>query len=61
VYCGSEVTEKARTQMEKDLEKWTKELEVELATLASDMWATQTRLEQKGFGVDSGNKTPRGG
>jgi hypothetical protein len=39
---------------------WTKELEEELATLALDMWATQKRLEEKGFRVDGGNKTPSG-
>ncbi len=39
---------------------WTKELEAELATLASDMWATQRRLEEKGFRVDGGNKAPTG-
>jgi hypothetical protein len=39
---------------------WTKELQAELATLASDMWATQKRLEEKGFRVDGGNKSPDG-
>ena len=37
---------------------WTKELEADLAALASDMWGTQKRLEEKGFRVDSGNKMP---
>ena len=44
--------------MATNLEEWTKELEAELATLASDMWGTQKRLEEKGFKVDSGNKMP---
>jgi hypothetical protein len=39
---------------------WTKELEADLAALASDMWGTQKRLEEKGFRVDSGNKMPSG-
>jgi hypothetical protein len=39
---------------------WTKELEADLAALASDMWGTQKRLEEKGFRVDSGNKMPNG-
>jgi hypothetical protein len=34
-----------------DLDEWTKELEAELAALAPDMRATQTRLEQKGFKI----------
>ena len=38
----------------------TKELEADLALLASDMWATQKRLEEKGFRVDRGNKSPTG-
>ena len=41
-------------------EEWTKELEAELASFASDMWATQKRLEEKGFRVDGGNKSPTG-
>ena len=36
------------------------DLEAELASLPSDMWATQKRLEEKGFRVDSGNKMPSG-
>lgn len=47
-------------QMVTKLDDWTKELEVELTKLAFDMWATQKRLEEKGFRVDSGNKTPTG-
>jgi hypothetical protein len=39
---------------------WTRELEADLATLASDMWATQKRLEERGFRVDGGNKAPTG-
>jgi hypothetical protein len=31
---------------------WTKELEADLSLLASDMWGTQKRLEEKGFRVD---------
>jgi hypothetical protein len=46
--------------MATDLDDWTRELEVELAVLAFDMWATQKRLEEKGFRLDSGNKTPTG-
>ena len=37
-----------------------RELEAELATLVSNMWATQKRLEEKGFRVDSGNKISKG-
>jgi hypothetical protein len=47
-------------QMAINLNDWTKELEVELTMLAFDMWATQKRLEEKGFRVASGNKTPTG-
>jgi hypothetical protein len=39
---------------------WTKELEADLATLASDMWGTQQQLSEKGFRVDGGNKSPTG-
>jgi hypothetical protein len=39
---------------------WTKGLEAELAPLASDMWGTQKRLEEKGFRVDRGNKSATG-
>ena len=46
--------------MTQDLNEWTKELEADLTTLASDMWGTQKRLEEKGFRVDSGNKMPNG-
>jgi hypothetical protein len=46
--------------MATNLDDWTKELEGELATLAPDMWATQKRLEEKGFRVDGGNKTSTG-
>lgn len=46
--------------MATNLDDWVKELEAELATLASNMWATQKRLEEKGFTVDSGNKSPTG-
>ena len=42
------------------VEDLTKELEADLAPLASDMWATQKRFEEKGFRVDSGNKMPSG-
>lgn len=42
------------------LQEWTKELEGELAPLASDMWAMQKRLEEKGFTIDFGNKMPSG-
>ena len=35
----------------------TKSLEAELASLASDMWGTQKRLEEKGFRVNRGNKS----
>jgi hypothetical protein len=45
--------------MAANLEDSTKELEADLAPLASDMWATQS-LEEKGFRVDSGNKMPSG-
>jgi hypothetical protein len=36
---------------------WTKELEADLAALASDMWGTQQRLLEKSFRIDSGNKS----
>jgi hypothetical protein len=39
---------------------WMKELEADLAPLASDMWETQKRLEEKGFRIDGGNKAPTG-
>jgi hypothetical protein len=39
---------------------WTKELETDLAAVASDMWGTQQRLSEKGFRVDGGNKLPAG-
>jgi hypothetical protein len=39
---------------------WTKELEADLAALASDMWGSQQRLSEKGFTVDGGNKMPTG-
>jgi len=35
--------------MATNFDGWTKELETELTTLASDMWATQKKLEDKGF------------
>jgi hypothetical protein len=38
----------------------TKSLEVALAPLASDMWGTQRRLEEKGFRVNRGNKSATG-
>ena len=38
----------------------TKSLEAELASLASDMWGTQKRLEERGFRVDRGNKSAAG-
>jgi hypothetical protein len=38
----------------------TKVLEAELAPLASDMWETQKRLEEKGYRVDRGNKSATG-
>jgi hypothetical protein len=59
-YRGINMTEKERTQMAQDPDEWIEELEMELATLASDMRATQQRLEQRGFKVDSGNKTSAG-
>jgi hypothetical protein len=46
--------------MAANLEDFAKELEADVATLASDMWTTQKRLEEKGFRVDSGNKMPSG-
>ena len=41
-------------------DEWTKELEAELATLASDMWGAQQRLSEKGFRIDGGNKSHSG-
>jgi hypothetical protein len=41
-------------------DEWTKELEADLAPLASNMWGAQKRLEEKGFRVDRGNKSPTG-
>lgn len=43
-----------------DPNEGTKELEAELAPLASDMWGTQKKLEEKGFRVDRGNKSAVG-
>jgi hypothetical protein len=37
-----------------------KNLEAVLAPLASDMWGTQKRLEEKGFRVNRGNKSATG-
>jgi hypothetical protein len=48
------------TQMAANANDWMRELETELASLASDMWGTQKRLEEKGFRVDGGNKAPAG-
>jgi hypothetical protein len=39
---------------------WTKELEADLAPLASNMWGAQKQLEEKGYRVDRGNKSPTG-
>jgi hypothetical protein len=36
---------------------WTKELEADLAALASNMWGTQQRLLEKGFRIAGGNKS----
>ncbi len=46
--------------MAANADDWLKELETQLASLASDMWGTQKRLEEKGFRVDGGNKSPTG-
>jgi hypothetical protein len=46
--------------MAADPDDWTKELETDLAALASDMWGTQQRLSEKGFSVDGGNKSQSG-
>ena len=46
--------------MAANADDWLKQLETELASLASDMWATQKRLEEKGFRVDGGNKASTG-
>lgn len=46
--------------MPNNADERTKQLEAELAPLASDMWGTQRRLEQKGYRVDGGNKSPTG-
>jgi hypothetical protein len=43
-----------------DQDEGAKVLEAELAPLASDMWGTQKRLEEKGFRVDRGNKSATG-
>ena len=47
-------------QMAASLDDQVKELEVELATVRTDMWAAQKRLEEKGFRIDGGNKSPTG-
>jgi hypothetical protein len=39
---------------------WTKELEADLATLASCIWATQQRLAEKGLTIDGGETRPFG-
>ena len=46
--------------MATNLDDWTKQLEADLAALASDMWGTQQRLMEKGFRVDGGNKSHSG-
>jgi hypothetical protein len=46
--------------MAASLDEWAKELEAALATVAPDMWATQKRLEERGFRIDGGNKSPTG-
>ena len=42
------------------LDEWAKELEAALAPVAADMWATQKRLEERGFRIDGGNKITDG-
>jgi hypothetical protein len=59
VYYGISASEEGHA-MATSPDDWTKGLEAELAPLASDMWATQKRLEEKGFRVDNGNKMPSG-
>jgi hypothetical protein len=46
---SSTCTEEGRPQWATNLDDWMKSLEAELAPLSSDMWATQKRLEEKGF------------
>jgi hypothetical protein len=46
--------------MAASLDEWAKELEAALATVAPDMWATEKRLEERGFRIDGGNKSPTG-
>lgn len=60
VYRGINMTWEGPTHMATNPDDWTKDLEAELAMLAPDMWATQKRLEEKGFRVDGGNKTSSG-
>jgi hypothetical protein len=54
------VPQSGRTAMAASQDDWIKQLEAELSTLAADMWATQKRLEEKGFRIDGGNKTATG-
>jgi hypothetical protein len=46
--------------MAANADDWLKELETDLASLASDMWGAQKRLEVKGFRIDGGNKASTG-
>jgi len=59
-HFGIQLHRKGLAQMSANTDDWMKELEAELGALASDMWATQKRLEEKGFRVDGGNKAPGG-
>jgi allophanate hydrolase subunit 2 len=57
---AASATQEEVVQVPNNVDERTKELEAEMAPLASDMWATQRRLERKGYRVDSGNKSPTG-
>jgi len=46
--------------MANDLSEWAKEFEMKLNKLAPDMQAATALIEQEGFRVDSGNKSPNG-
>jgi len=48
------------SQVPDNVDERTKQLAAELAPLASDMWGTERRLEQEGYRVDGGNKSPTG-
>ena len=55
------LTEKGRTQMAASLDDRVKELEVELAALATDMWPRKNDLKKKDFGSTAATNHRLGG